>query len=318
MTSTGPVAIQGCAIRISRLNANGSISAASATGMIQDDKPMIKFTAKPNVLAGVEMTPVSACGAPLIAYKDYDRIKRWDGQLDLGDVDFDKWEMVGGGALITAATNAGRSFADGVTTINTYNVSSAALGAFVSTDVGRAITGTGIPANTFVVAVNSSTSLTISQAATASGTTTLTLGALASRTIGYSFPKLLEVANPNGVAIEIWQKLIVRGTGFQGITPYPSVGSLVTPALNPSGYLRWGIFRFIPTPMDITMEPKEGTRQWNGWCIENPLFGLGPAKDWTEYAVPGAAPVDTTKWCNAMADFALPSPLQPGYQTTAA
>lgn len=318
--NTGAIAIQGCALRIARLNSDGSISAASATGMAQDDKALIKFTATPVVEAGVEMNPKSACGALLASVKDFDRIKRWNGQLDLGDIDFDKMEMIGGGALITAGTKTGRTFADGITVLNSPTLTSAALSAFTAQDVGRSVTGTGIPASTFITRVDSALSAQMNNAATASASgLSIVLGALAARTIGYSFPSLLSVANQNGVSLEIWQKAIVRGTGYIGTTPYPSVGSLATPSLPNSGYVRWGVFRFIPTPMTgPDAEDKESTRSWSGWCLENPMFGLGPAKDWTDTAVAGGVPIDTTKWCDALMDFQLPTPLQPGYQTTAA
>lgn len=318
MASSGGIAVQGCAMRISRLNADGSISGASATGMIKDDRPLIKFTAKPNMEAGVEINPKSACGALLASIKDFDRTKRWDWQLDLGDADFDKWEMIGGGALLTAATNAGRVFADGVTTLNTFTISSPALAAFVPTDVGRSVTGTGIPANTFIVSVVSATQVTVNNASTATAAgVSITLGALAARTIGYSFPALLTVPNQNGVAIEIWQKNYVRGTGYQGTTPYPSVGNLSAPALSGSPYIRWGFFRCIPLPGDLGIEDKESMRSWTGWALENPLFGLGPELDWTTTGAAGGVPVPTTRWCNALMDPSLPTPLQPGYQTTA-
>lgn len=318
MTSAGEVAIQGCAFRLSRLNADGSIPAANASAMIVDDKPFMKLTASPNMLAGAEIVPVSACGAPVIAFKDYDRVKRWDVSLDVMDIDFDKREMIGGGSLLTAASNSGRAVSDGVLVLNSTHVSSATA-AFVSTDVGRSITGTGIPATTFIVLVVSGTEVVMSNAATASASgVSVTLGALAARTVGYAFPALLSVANPNGIGVEVWQKAIVRNTGYQGTTPYPSAGSLTAPALTGSAYVRWGVFRFIPNPDAWGIEDKESSMSFKGWAIENPNFGTGPAKDWTTTGLAGGVPLDTTKWCNAMMDFQLPSPLQAGYQTTAA
>lgn len=63
----------------------------------------------------------------------------------------------------------GRVVADGVTT-NTDATVTSATAAFVASDVGAAISGTGIPALTTIAAVNSSTSIELSAAATASGT----------------------------------------------------------------------------------------------------------------------------------------------------
>lgn len=314
--NAGPVPIQGCALRTSHLNADGSVPGSSATGMVVNDKPFIKFTAKPSMEAGVEVVVKNACGGLLAAYKDYDRIKRWDVTLDVGDYDFDRMEMLGGGRLITAATSSGRAVSDGVIVLNSTHITSATA-AFVQSDVGRSVTGTGIPASTFIMLVVSGTEAVLNNAATASASSvSLTFGALASRTIGYQWPSLLQVANPNGVAIEIWQKAIVAGTGFPGTVGYPQAGRTSGPALNPSGWIRFGAFRCYLNHADIGIEDKETPNMYTGWAIENPNFGTGPFKDWTETALPGGPAVDTTRWANAMMDFQLPATLQPGYQTT--
>lgn len=316
MANAGPVPIQGCALRTSRLNADGSVPGTSATGMVVNDKPFLKFSAKPNTEAGVEVVLKNACGGLLAAYKDFDRIKRWDVTIDFGDYDFDRMEMLGGGRLITAATSGGRAVADGVTTLNSTHITSATA-AFVQSDVGRSVVGTGIPATTFIILVVSSTEAVMNNAATITGSgVSLTFGALASRTIGYQWPSLLAVANPNGVAIEIWQKAIVAGTGFPGTVGYPQAGRVSGPALNPSGWIRFGAFRCFLNHADIGVEDKETPNMYTGWAIENPNFGTGPVKDWTETALVGGPAVDTTRVFNAMMDFQLPTPLQPGYQTT--
>lgn len=317
MSNAGPIPIQGCAVRISRLAADGSI-VTGATDMVVDDKSFVKATAKPVVDTGVELNPKSACGALLISYKDFDREKRWDFQIDFGDFDAEKMEMVGGGSLITRATSAGRTVADGATTLNSTHITSD-LANFLPEDVGRSATGTGIPATTFIIEVLSDTEAVLSHAATATGAgVSIVFGAIASHSIGYRFPRLLTVPNPYGVAIEVWQKLIVRGTGYQGTTGYPHLGQLASPPLTASAWLRWGFFRVLNLHhADIGIEDKESMASFTGFAIENPNFGTGPVHDWTETGLVGGAPIDTSNWCNAMADFQLPSPLQPGYQTVA-
>lgn len=317
MTTGGPVAIQGCAIRMSRLAADGAL-VSGATAFIADDKPFMKFTARPAMQAGVEIVPVSACGAPLIAYKDYDRPKRWDVTPDFGDMDFEKKEILTGGALLTAPASSGRTFADGVTVSGSHTLASAALSAFTVADTGRAVTGTGIPASTIIVEVIDATHARMSNVATASASgVSITLGALAIRTIGYTPPVLLTVGNPYGVAIEIWQKAIVRGTGYQGITQAPSAGTPSAPQLA-SGWIRWGWFRCYLFPGDIAVEDKESQDLYTGWAVENPSFGTGPADDWrTTMVAATGTPLDTTKVYDAVMDFALPATLEPGYQTLA-
>lgn len=93
------------------------------------------------------------------------------------------------GEIVTAGTSivgmkghiGSRTAADGTTTNSSTTVTSAANAAFTQADVGKPISGTGIPAGAYITAVASGTSCTISAAATASATVTITIGlALAS------------------------------------------------------------------------------------------------------------------------------------------
>lgn len=382
MSTNGPVSVQGCAYRLSRLAFDGSI-VNSSISMIQDDRPLVKLEAKPVLEEGVEITPKSACGVPVISYKDCNRYKRWDITLTLGDFDPEQMELAGQGQILTAAGSAGRNFADGAFDLNENFLNSAADASFVPDDVGRpvsdpgftvatctlngtaditttasfataliqpgmTITGTGIAAGTFVVSVTDATHLVTNQVQGTEASETLTffsipantfiseylsatavrmsagalktltgititLGSQPVSTIGYQYPHLLQVDCPFGISIEVWSKLIVRGTGFQGTTPYPSAGTAEIPG---SAWLRTGIFRAFLWWDTMTIENKEMSPQLTGWAIENPNFGTGPVDDWRESGIPGVGDaIDTTAWCDQMCDFQLPSPLQPGYQT---
>jgi len=68
---------------------------------------------------------------------------------------------------MTATAGASRSFADGATTNGSPIVTSPALGAFTQNDVGRGISGAGIPAGATVDSVQSATQLTMTANATA-------------------------------------------------------------------------------------------------------------------------------------------------------
>jgi hypothetical protein len=387
MADNGAVVIQGCAYRITRLNADGSCSTGDMA-MVQDDLPLIKVALKPNLVQGVDITPISACGVPIISYKDCDRYKRWDVEVDLGDWDPEAMEIIANGSIITGESSAGRTFDDGVFTLNENTLTSAADASFVPDDVGRSVTdagftvatctlvddspdvttaasfgtagvtagmpisGTGIPAGTTVLSVTDDTHLVMSANATsAEASETLdfsvlpygtyvaeyisatevrmnanalattaaedvTLGATGGGTLGYAFPKLLEVACANGFSLEVWSKQIVRLTGYQGTTPYPSAG---TPTIPGSGYIRTGVFRIQGvTHMEVDVENKEMPYNFSGWALENPNFGTGPLDDWRISGQPGVgAAIDTTRVIEQIPDFALPGPLQPGYQTVA-
>ncbi len=106
-----------------------------------------------------------------------------------------KWEIAGkAGEIATVGLDfvgkyeaAYRTVTDGVTT-NTSTSITSATAAFGAGDVGRPISGTGIPANTTIAAVTSATAATLSAAATATGTNiTFTIGvALASASFASS------------------------------------------------------------------------------------------------------------------------------------
>jgi hypothetical protein len=323
MSTNGGINIQGCAYRITALNADGSITASNMTGMIQDDKPLCKLEAKPVFENGVEITPISACGIPIISYKDYDRYKRWEINLTLGDWDPEQMELLSSaqGALMTASGSAGRTFDDGALVENSNIITSASDASFLLSDVGRSVDDSAssdfIPADSYISEYISATEVRMNNISTGTvaGTDHITLGAQAVSTIGYNFPRLICPVNPNGVSIEIWSKLIVRCTGYQGTTPYPSAG---TPTIPGSAYLRTGVFRAFLWQDAMTTENKEDQQMWRGWAIENPNFGTGPELDWTETAESGGIPVDTQTWAAQLCDIQLPTPLQPGYQETAA
>lgn len=73
------------------------------------------------------------------------------------------------GKLIRQSTVNSRTVKDGATTNTSTNVTSATA-AFDSGDVGKKITGTGIPANTTISSVTNATTVVISAAATATAT----------------------------------------------------------------------------------------------------------------------------------------------------
>lgn len=83
---------------------------------------------------------------------------------------------------------AGRTTEGRAVTIGTTNASAAitfAAGVLTSEDVGRTVTGTGIPANATIATVSSSTAGTLSANATATGSPSVTLGLATAAATGY-------------------------------------------------------------------------------------------------------------------------------------
>lgn len=71
----------------------------------------------------------------------------------------------------------GRTFSDGATTNASPNLTSAAQAAFVSGDVGRTVSGPGIPTGTTILTYTSATAVVLTANATATATgVTITLG----------------------------------------------------------------------------------------------------------------------------------------------
>jgi hypothetical protein len=107
-----------------------------------------------------------------------------------------------------------RTVTDGVTTSGSATITSATA-AFSTDDIGKPISGTGIPANTTISAVASATSATLSANATASGTgITFTFGiALASA----SYPANIKPLKFNHAAITIGGAAVnVKSLSIQG------------------------------------------------------------------------------------------------------
>lgn len=84
---------------------------------------------------------------------------------------------------------SGRAFADAVTTNGSPTLTSLTAW-FTASDVGKTITGTGIPGSTTIASVQSSSSVTLSQNATASGTVTATIAGNAGTSAGAAFRSL--------------------------------------------------------------------------------------------------------------------------------
>ena len=109
------------------------------------------------------------------------------------------------------ADTTSRSVTDGTTT-NTSTTVGSATAAFVAGDVGRGITGTGIPAASTIVSVTSGTAVVISAAATATGSA-LTL------IIGGNFTVTIPVLTAS-------QRVSVKNIGTGTVTITPTAGTI--------------------------------------------------------------------------------------------
>jgi hypothetical protein len=86
--------------------------------------------------------------------------------------------------MAVGRTNESRTVT--VTTTNASTAITAAPGTFHEEDAGRTITGTGIPAGATLATVTSDTAATLSAAATAAGSPSVTLGRAQGQAYGFA------------------------------------------------------------------------------------------------------------------------------------
>lgn len=102
--------IQACAIRVSKLQANGRTLAGSANLYVSD--ALVTFTATPVYEDGEEITQKNACGAVCINYKGPDDFKRLDVALVLCTPDPYLSEFLTGGEVLTDGDAVGYAYPD--------------------------------------------------------------------------------------------------------------------------------------------------------------------------------------------------------------
>lgn len=113
----------------------------------------------------------------------------------------------------------------------------------------------------------------------------------AGSTIGYQMPGVGQKAMPNGISIEFWTRAIINGA--------PA-------ATNP--YRWWALPRAYLKRADASYDSKGHLPVFDGFAIENPLWGNGPNNDWL---------LDSSKVLQRQRVAAIPASAI-GYQATPA
>lgn len=88
-----------CRIRVTRLDASGNPTAGPNNVYISDN-PM-QLTVTPVLEAGADRTLTGGCDCVIATYRGYDKLKRFDLELDLGKVEPALIEMMTGADAIT-------------------------------------------------------------------------------------------------------------------------------------------------------------------------------------------------------------------------
>jgi Pectate lyase superfamily protein len=165
----------------------------------------------------------------------------------------------------TDGTNdaSGRTFADGVTTNNSAVVTSATA-AFVATDVGRYVTGTGIPLGTWIASRQSATQVTLSQNATATATgVSITLSGFGEASI-LGGPTPAEGYGPTwSISDPLFSNMLLNLTGITFVAPAnPTVSGVDARCL--------AEFNFATLAFQADQNPPTATIPAHTW-----QFGLG-------------------------------------------
>ena len=123
-----------------------------------------------------------------------------------GDLHADSWQILASGGTQ-------RTLAD-VATTNGSAVITSASGAFTSDDLGRLVAGSGIPANAFIVSVQSATQVTLAKTATATATgVTATLSGVGVQLVtDTNVPGQLTRFKVDASTAELYQTVTVDGT----------------------------------------------------------------------------------------------------------
>ena len=257
MTQDNASSIQGVAVRVSRLQADGSLATGAVASYVMKAFTRVSFT--PEFEEGEDITEKSANGEICVAFKTNDTLKRITMELAICEPDPELTEMLGGGTLLAAAATT-------VTVTNkalTSNVATLTTGSSHGFVVGDTVIVTGVDATfngTYEVAsVPTTTTFTYAKTADNVSSTSATGSAGVAINMGYAAPLVGSDSNPNGSAVEVWSKAIQNGRQA---------------AANP--YFHW-LFPYVqlrPTGERV-VENGLMANTFSGWGVGNAMFSAG-------------------------------------------
>ena len=272
-TQNYAASVQGAAVRVTRLNADGTLGTGDLDSYTTSAFMRMSFT--PEYEDGEEITEKAADGTVCVSYKAPDRLKRVTMELAICEPDPEFTALISGGILLTrndssatpvAITNATIAAGDCTLTVASghgivagNNVTIADL-----TPVAGTLNG--------VRRVKSVGETTIVFATTATGTVTLgstpTVTKRNDVSVGWAAPAIGDDPSGNGVAIEVWSFAVADGKRV---------------AANP--FFHW-IFPYarLRQSGDRVIENGMLANTFEGYGIGNTAFGTGPDGrwEWTE------------------------------------
>lgn len=268
-TPNCPASVQVCAMRVSRLNPTTGQKISGATNAYVT-AAIASIDPKPTYRAGTDLEIPNACGGLVASLKNRDTLKRIDLDVTLKTPDPELEEMLIGSALILGSYGANRTFADGATTSGSAIVTSPALAQFQYADIGRPISGTGIPGGATIISVQSPLQATISTNATATGTgVSITISAVASASLGNTAPRI-GVTPSAVVALEAWSRCLLPNGQQDPVTPW--------------WHYVWPLCSFQKG--DAALNEASHDQVFHGFTTENQNYLNGPFADFPAAASP--------------------------------
>jgi hypothetical protein len=272
-TQNYAASVQGAAIRVTRLNADGTLGTGELDSYTTSAFLRMSFT--PEYEDGEEITEKAADGTVCVSYKAPDRLKRVTMEVAICEPDPELSALLAGGVLLTrnesiatplSITSA--SIATGTCTVLLSSTTGLTAGANVTIAGLSPASGTlnGVQR---ILAVTANTSFTFTTTATGLVTTSTPTVTLRDDTsVGWAAPAIGDDPAGNGVAIECWSFAVANGKRT---------------ATNP--FFHW-IFPYarLRQSGDRVIENGMLANTFEGYGIGNTAFGTGPDGrwEWTE------------------------------------
>jgi hypothetical protein len=245
--------IQGAAVRVTRLAADGSLAVGATASYVTPAFTRVSFT--PEFAEGGDIEEKSADGAVCVSFRTNDTLKRITLEVAICEPDPEFTEIIAGGTILTDGTTASRTITNKALTTNVATLTTSVAHGFavgntvvvagVDSTFNGTYTITGVPTGTtFTYALVAANVVSAAATGTASVTTP-------GNSIGYAAPVAGIDSNPNGAALEVWSKAVANGRQagtnpyWQWVFPYvqlrPTGERVVENGLLANTFSGWGV-----------------------------------------------------------------------------
>jgi len=271
-TQNYAASVQGAAIRVTRLNADGTLGTGDLDSYTTSAFMRMSFT--PEYEDGEEITEKAANGTVCVSYKAPDRLKRVTMEVAICEPDPELSALIAGGVLLTRneSTATGKAITNGTSSVTistgTATVNTTAAHGFTTGDVvtlAGLSPATGTLNGIYEIVVTDSDTFTVTTTATGTVTATSATATLRDdKSVGWAAPAIGDDPAGNGVAIEVWSFAVADGKRT---------------ATNP--FFHW-IFPYcrLRQSGDRVIENGMLANTFEGYGIGNTAFSDGPDGRW--------------------------------------